>query len=243
MNKQNKIKFLKIFGIGTLLTGIAIFLVIFWPQFSLDINFFLLEHNLISNPYISQEAYQAMVKGLSTGLEEFTGRTDNFDMVALRRKAMLSALPNSSYLDFGILIPKINADAPIVKNVDPFDIEIYKVALGMGIAHANTSAVPVEVGNIFLFAHSGRNFYDNIGINVQFYLLDKLTAGDLIIINYEKQKFVYQIKEVKIVEQTESQYIFKDFKYNEGNSNTLVLMSCWPAGMNVKRQVVLAEQL
>jgi len=64
-----------------------------------------------------------------------------------------------------------------------------------------------------------------------------------IIINFENKKFVYQVKEVKIVEQTDSEYMFKDFKFQDGKSNTLTLMSCWPAGMNIKRQIVIAQEI
>jgi LPXTG-site transpeptidase (sortase) family protein len=213
----------------------------------MDISYFLEERGLIANPYISKKDYNGVVQGIWN----YRGSTsDNTDLnseansnsnIALMQ--LLNGLPDSSYKDFGILIPKIKADAPIVLNVDPYDINVYKVALGKGIAHANTSAKPGEIGNIFLFAHSGRNFYDSIGVNVQFYMLDKLESGDLIIINFEKQKFVYQVKEVKIVEQTDSEYMFKNYTYQEDNPKTLVLMSCWPAGMNIKRQVVISEQI
>jgi len=78
-------------------------------------------------------------------------------------------------------------------------------------------------------------------------MLDKLSAGDLIVINYKDGKYIYQVKEYKVVEQTDAEYMFKDFQYNKDplkkQTNTLVLMSCWPAGMNIKRQVVIAEQL
>jgi len=229
-----KIKISRLFtilGIVWLLTGLIVLLVVFWPQISMDVTYLLVDRGIVTNPYINKEVYKNIVKNLSEI------KTDN----ALT--LILDSLPDSKYNDFGILIPKIQADAPIVLNVDPLDINDYKEALASGIAHANTSVKPGEVGNMFLFAHSGRNFYDSIGVNVQFYMLDKLEVGDLIIINFESTKFVYQVKENKVVEQTDIKYMYKDFKLEAGNKNTLVLMSCWPAGMNIKRQVVIAEQL
>ena len=223
-----------VLGIVWLLTGLIILLVVFGPQISMDISYFLEEKGIISNPYINNQKYKGIVDQLS---DNTLSNTDN------SITSLLDSLPNSSYLDFGILIPKIKADAPIVLNVDPYDINVYKLALAKGIAHAYTSVKPGDIGNIFLFAHSGRNFYDGIGVNVQFYMLDKLESGDLIIINFENKKFVYQVKEVKIVEQTDSEYMFASYKYKDSDSNTLVLMSCWPAGMNIKRQVVIAEQI
>jgi sortase (surface protein transpeptidase) len=87
-------------------------------------------------------------------------------------------------------------------------------------------------------------------------MLDKLELGDLIIINFENKKFVYQVKVTKKVEQTDAEYMFKNFKLELDNStnttittnttstsSTLTLMSCWPAGMNVKRQIVIAQEI
>lgn len=251
--KTNKPKLFRILGIVWLLTGLVVLLVVFWPQVSMDINYFLQQRGIIPNPYISTSDYEGLVKGISDGKikDEYLINTDNLEQLFVNTDNAITklskSLPDSKYKDFGILIPKINADSPIVPSVDPYDINIYKEALGKGIAHANTSVLPDGNGNIFLFAHSGRNFYDSIGVNVQFYMLDKLSTGDLIVINYQNGKYIYKVEEYKIVEQTDAEYMFKDFQYNKDplkkHTNTLVLMSCWPAGMNVKRQIVIASQL
>lgn len=220
-------KLLKYIGIATLLTGLTILLVVFWPQISMNITFFLQEHELIENKYIPQNEYQELINKAQSD-----NTTDLFETI-----------PNSSYLDFGILIPKINADAPIIANVNPLDAIGYNEALKDSIAHANTSALPNAIGNMFLFAHSGRNFYDSIDVNVQFYMLDKLTEGDLIIINFQESKYVYQVIDFKIVEPTEAEYMYVNYKINEEDqsTNSLILMSCWPAGVNYKRQIVEAK--
>jgi LPXTG-site transpeptidase (sortase) family protein len=203
----------------------------------MDISYFLEQKGIVTNPYIKNSDYEGLVQGLSTVKSTDNSNTDNTYVQLIKN------LPISSYEDFGILIPKIKADSPVVPNVDPLDINVYKEALGKGIAHASTSALPGEPGNAFLFAHSGRNFYDSIGVNVQFYLLDKLEIGDLVIVNHEGKKYIYQVALVKIVEQTDSEYMFRNFKLNDESSNTLTLMSCWPAGMNVKRQIVISHEI
>lgn len=139
--------------------------------------------------------------------------------------------------NFMLLIPKIDALAAIVPDVDPFDKEEYNKALADGIAHAKGSALPGKKGNTFLFAHSGRNFYEGIHMNVQFYLLDKIEKGDLIYIRYYSNIFTYEVSDVKRVWPEEIEYLVdQDFEYNK-----LTLMSCWPAGINYQRQIVEAK--
>jgi LPXTG-site transpeptidase (sortase) family protein len=146
---------------------------------------------------------------------------------------------NTDNRDFYIIIPKIQADARIIPNVDPYDIVAYAKALAFGIAHAAGTALPGQNGNTFLFAHSGRNFYDSSGQNVQFYLLDKLAIGDRIYIHYLGTVYTYEVFETKRVWPNEIQYLTnQNFDYNQ-----LTLSSCWPAGVNYQRQLVLAKLL
>ncbi|KXK08751.1 MAG: hypothetical protein UZ21_OP11001000302 [Microgenomates bacterium OLB22] len=51
--------------------------------------------------------------------------------------------------DFGIVIPKINANARIVADVDPAQKKVYLDALEHGVAHAKGTALPGENGHIF----------------------------------------------------------------------------------------------
>ena len=53
-----------------------------------------------------------------------------------------------------IRIEKINAVAPLIFNVDPWNKEEYLEALSNGVAHAKGTFLPGETGTIFLFAHS-----------------------------------------------------------------------------------------
>lgn len=140
--------------------------------------------------------------------------------------------------NFGIYIPKISANAKIIKNVDPFDHNAYTDALQTGVAHAKTSVLPGQNGNIFLFAHSAVNFYETKKYNVFFYLLPKLKRGDIVYISYEGKPHTYEVEEVKFVNKEEIQYLGNYKSYN-----TLTLMTCWPAGLNLKRVIVTAKEL
>lgn len=139
---------------------------------------------------------------------------------------------------FGLAIPKINANANVIKNVDPFSFSEYDKALNEGVAHAKTSALPGQSGNLFLFAHSAVNFYENSKYNVYFYLLPKLEKGNKIYVSYNNKIYNYEVEEVKVVGKDEIQYLSNLKPYN-----TLTLMTCWPAGMNISRVVVIAKEV
>lgn len=137
--------------------------------------------------------------------------------------------------NFGLYIPKIQANAKVLKNVDPYNEERYSTALIYGVAHAKGSAFPNENGNVFLFAHSAVNFYERRKYNVYFYLLNELVKDDPIYVSYQGDIYTYKVLEVKIVDPKDIQYLGEYL-----DQDTLTLMTCWPAGANIKRTVVVA---
>lgn len=137
---------------------------------------------------------------------------------------------------FGIMIPKIGANAAIIPNVDPYDSRVYQRALTKGVAHAKGSVFPGRVGNMFLFSHSSVNFYEALRFNSVFYLLNKLQPGDQIDIYFETKKFTYTIFESKLVDPNNVSYLME-----KTNEKLLTLMTCWPPGTTFKRLIVRAR--
>ncbi len=137
--------------------------------------------------------------------------------------------------DFGLYIPKIKANAKVIKNVDPYNFDEYRKALIYGVVHAKGTALPNEVGNAFLFAHSTVNFYERREYNVYFYLLGELEKDDPIYVSYAEEIYKYKVLELKIANPSEVQYLGQYMK-----EDTLTLMTCWPVGSNVKRAIVIA---
>lgn len=137
---------------------------------------------------------------------------------------------------FGIVIPKLGANARIIANVDPYDSKAYQYALTRGVAHARGTSVPGAMGNIFLFAHSSENFYNALRYNAVFYLLPKLAVGDKILLYYHSVKFTYTVTGKKFVSS-------KDVSYLQGESlkSTLTLMTCWPPGTTNQRLLIFAS--
>ncbi|MBP9728458.1 MAG: sortase, partial [Candidatus Moranbacteria bacterium] len=140
--------------------------------------------------------------------------------------------------NFGIVIPKIRANARVIAGVDWQDSRVYQQALVNGVAQAKGTANPGEPGNVFLFSHSGVDFFEANRYNALFYLIDKLVSGDEIIILYQGEKFTYQVTEKKIVSAESVEYLRGD-----GSKQTLTLMTCWPAGTTLKRLIVTALQV
>lgn len=141
--------------------------------------------------------------------------------------------------DFGIIIPKINVNANVIKNVDPFNSKIYQKELAYGIAHAKGSALPNEIGNTYLFSHSSINFYEAVRYNSIFYLLNKLNNGDKIYIFFENQKYEYEVYDKKVVNNNEIDYLKDLDEYLE----TLTLQTCYPPGTTLKRLIVLSKKI
>lgn len=144
---------------------------------------------------------------------------------------------NQNLGNFMIVVPAIDAKAKVIANVDPFNEAEYNQALAEGIAHAKYTALPGQNGNTFMFAHSGRNFYDGLHMNVQFYLLEKLVPQDRVYIKYLDKAYIYEVTNSLKVMPNEIDYLIDQSQ----DYNKLTLMSCWPAGINYRRQIVEAK--
>ena len=157
--------------------------------------------------------------------------------------SLRSALPTQSSPpvtpvdeSFGIVIPKLGANARIVPNVNPYDSSVYQQALTQGVAHAVGTVFPGSVGNVFLFSHSSVNFYEANRYNSIFYLLYKLETGDKIDLYYKGEKFVYRVTEKKTVDPKDVSYLT-----NQTTKKTVTLMTCWPPGTTSQRLLVIGE--
>jgi sortase A len=140
--------------------------------------------------------------------------------------------------DFGIVIPKLGANAKVIPNIDPYNSRVYQVALTQGVAHAKGTSVPGGGGNIFLFSHSSVNFYEATRYNSVFYLLTKLETDDEVDLYYKSQKYPYTVVAKKTVSANAVEYL----KSMPDEQETVTLMTCWPPGTTYKRLLVIAER-
>jgi sortase A len=139
---------------------------------------------------------------------------------------------------FGIVIPKIAANSPIVPNVDVGNEQEYLKVLEKAVAHVKGTAFPGEHGHIYLFAHSTDYFWHVGTYNAIFYLLYKLQVGDEIDLFYKGQKYKYHVQGTKIVDPSHVEYVTR-----KTPSEFLTLQTCWPPGTTLLRLLVFANRV
>lgn len=140
--------------------------------------------------------------------------------------------------DFGLIIPKLNINTPILADVNGYNEKEYYLKLANGVAHFKGTAKPSDSkGNIFIFGHSG--FLKNaIGDYKEIFKnLDQLNKEESIIVWYKGEKKTYKVVENKVVKDDDLSVLepTKDL--------TLTLMTCWPPGTIAKRRVVVAKPI
>lgn len=138
---------------------------------------------------------------------------------------------------FTIEIPKINAYAPVVDNVDPWIKDEYLLALQKGVAQAKGFAKPGEGGTIYLFAHSSDYPWNITYYNTVFFRLESLEIGDLVNITKDGREYKYKVIEKKEVWPNQVEFITK------AKGNKLILQTCTPIGTTLKRLLVFAKPI
>ena len=136
--------------------------------------------------------------------------------------------------NFNIEIEKIGVIAPVIKNVNGDDKEIYNQALKDGVAHYRGTALPKDGSNVFIFGHSSSLIGQNGDYGDIFKDLADLEIGDTIVITYEGEKIEYKVSGERIVEETEISVL------SPTEEEQITLMTCWPIGTSEKRLIVTA---
>jgi len=139
---------------------------------------------------------------------------------------------------FGLVIPKIFVNVAVTENVDASDADKYQSALRRlgGVAHAAGTAVPGEMGAVYIFGHSTDFNFNVERFNAVFYLLNKLEKDDVIIVSYDDVLYKYRVGEKKIVSPKDISEIV-----NPNSRHKLVLQTCWPPGTTWKRLLIIAR--
>lgn len=133
-----------------------------------------------------------------------------------------------------IQIPKINAEAPIIIGVDPFNQAEYRAKLKEGVAQAKGTSVPGSKGTSFLFAHSSGPPWEMARYNTVFFRLGELKIGDEIFIFKDGKKLKYKVSGKKEVWPNDVS-VFKDLTKTQ-----LIIQTCTPIGTDFKRLLIFA---
>lgn len=141
-----------------------------------------------------------------------------------------------------VVIPKIAKNIPLIDieqgNVEDFDElnGIFMDELKSWVVRYPGSAKPWDYGNSFIFGHSSNFPWIPWDYNDVFVLLDKLEIGDEVITYYEWQKYVYKIKEKKVINPNDVSILKRDTGKKE-----ITLMTCWPIGTTYNRLLLIGE--
>jgi sortase A len=137
-----------------------------------------------------------------------------------------------------IIIPKIDVDVPVVYGVTSYDNTTIEDNLENGVVHYGTTALPGQVGNDVIVGHSSNEVYAPGNYKFAFVLLGDLDNGDIIMLNYQGTRYVYQVFNKAVVKPT-------DFSLVDTNptSPVLTLITCTPPGTSLDRMVIQAKQI
>lgn len=136
-----------------------------------------------------------------------------------------------------ITISKIGLSVPVAF-VDSTNPDDFLEPLKKGVAHY-PSALPGQKGASIMLGHSAPpgwlgNLYDGV-----FSDLKDLGEGDLIVVSTGAKSYTYKVSSKLFLERGQ------DIPEELTRSNTprLLLLSCWPPGINNKRIMILAEAI
>lgn len=145
---------------------------------------------------------------------------------------LLAAMPANT-----IWIPKIKVTAPIIWDVTSkgdLTTDLLEALQG-GVVRYPQTALPNQIGNVFLTGHSSNYWWEKGRYKTIFALLDRLVVGDVVHVKYEGIVYTYRVSRQQVVKPTQTSVLDSTAK------PTLSLMTCTPVGTNLLRRVVTAE--
>ncbi|BDQ04810.1 MAG: hypothetical protein KatS3mg084_0328 [Candidatus Dojkabacteria bacterium] len=145
----------------------------------------------------------------------------------------VNPIPEPVDRDFSVIIPKINVNKKVIKDVDITDEVAVQEALKQGIGWARGTVEPGQYGNSLLFSHSSRNVWDIPRYNAEFTLLNKLEFDDLFTVVYQGRQYDFIVFEKTIVDPDDVSYVT-----GAADGRIVTLQTCHPPGSNKQRLIV-----
>lgn len=155
----------------------------------------------------------------------------------IKQPVVTVATDLSKINDNSIYIPKIKVKAPIIWDVSAGgDLNTDMLtALRYGVVRYPQTALPSQVGNVFLTGHSSNYWWEKGNYKTIFALLDRLVVGDMIYIKYNGIVYTYKVAGQRVVKPSETSVL------NSTKAPTLSLMTCTPTGTALYRRIVTAN--
>lgn len=141
-----------------------------------------------------------------------------------------------------IIVPKIWKNIPLVEvenktvlNVKELE-DVFMKELEKWIVRYPGSSKPGEEWNTFIFWHSSNFPWIKWEYNDVFALLDNVVFWDEIIAYYGQKKYVYKVKEKKVIKPGDVSVLKRNTWAKE-----ISLMTCWPVWTTLNRMIVVWE--
>ena len=222
MEKQQLKKILKM----AVLIYLASFLVINWSDVSWIFNYKEVSGLLSDffNPYPSIDAS-------TMDVYFYPNHTQ-----AVTEQNIKTAETNYTDKQNTLEIPKISISVPIIFATSTDKVSLAK-NLDLGVTYYPGSVYPGQAGQIVILGHSAPPGWPQIKHDWVFTDLEKLSAGDKILIDLNNKQYVYVVKQKTIIQRG------ADVPTDNlsATKNVLTLISCWPPGKDYQRIAVQAE--
>jgi len=137
-----------------------------------------------------------------------------------------------------VIIPKINAEVPVVYDVNSTDDEAIQQGLTEGVVHYPSSPVPGQDGNVVVVGHSSGNIFNLGNYKFAFSLLREMSNGDTFFLQKDGKRYTYQIYRKEVVKPTDVSVLGP-----ADRPATATLITCDPPGLSSNRLVLVAEQI
>jgi len=194
--------------------------------------------------YEGNEQYQKMIEEIENGEVDYSTKELKTSSDPLVQKKQIPDLElEVAPPDSRIIIPRIEQNIPIVRissasllrrDWNALEKEMQD-ALKDGVVHYPGTSLPGQSGNIAITGHSSYFPWDPGRFKDVFALLHEVVEGDKVIVYYEQDKYVYEVKNIQIV-------LPKDIEVlKQTPEDQLTLITCTPVGTNLKRLIVTAE--
>ena len=133
-------------------------------------------------------------------------------------------------------IKSLGLTAPVVYAQSENEEE-FQEALGSGVVHYPKTALPGEIGNVYIFGHSSDYFWSKGSYQTVFAPLPQAEIGDEIkLSNSEGKVFTYVIVEKFITSPNDLSVLAQPT-----DRKILTLQTSWPLGTALKRYIIRAE--
>jgi LPXTG-site transpeptidase (sortase) family protein len=175
-------------------------------------------------------------KVISGAISDFSGKISGFFAEIEDKTNNLGKVKNVEAFDQenALKIPKIGVLAPLIA-ADSKEKDL-EAKLNRGVVIFPNSALPGQTGQTIILGHSAPTNWPKIKYDWVFSQLNELEEKDEIKLYFNNREYTYYVKDKIFLEKGE-----EIPNYSTDSGNTLLLISCWPPGKNLKRIVVEAK--